>query len=290
MSNQELGLKLEKTSISTIHDDLNRKVYFVCTELLSDWIELPSIAPNEIALAQQIRKYFSGNLDTNINSYPKFDGTEKNYLRAVIARISNGTFISPLNYYKLNMLNTSDQSVLLEDLLVLNTNYINESLADTDLLDIDHWIHSRSLILPGGTLARIEHNQNSFIDSTNNKEVINLELNTSDATINTIPTEIIMTRSEKILKLCSNDVFTNRTQSWTIFKSANFDIPCKIIVAKSNVWPGSYSIATDRHTDHIYIGWGYKALDDHHAPAISWSVENESDELLLEEKTSSKMK
>ena len=32
-------------------------------------------------------------------SYPHFDGTEANYLRAQIARISAGTHISPAGYY-----------------------------------------------------------------------------------------------------------------------------------------------------------------------------------------------
>ena len=32
-------------------------------------------------------------------SYPQFNGTEANYLRAQIARISAGTHISPAGYY-----------------------------------------------------------------------------------------------------------------------------------------------------------------------------------------------
>lgn len=37
-----------------------------------------------------------------IHTFPEFPGTEKNYLRAQIARISAGTQISPLGFYTFN--------------------------------------------------------------------------------------------------------------------------------------------------------------------------------------------
>lgn len=50
-------------------------------------------------MARNIYKSFTGNLETEILTYPEFPGTEKNYLRAQIARISSGTQIAPMGYY-----------------------------------------------------------------------------------------------------------------------------------------------------------------------------------------------
>ena len=61
----------------------------------------------QIVAARQIRKLFTGRLDTPILTYPpfpdnrnKFPGKEENYLRAQIARISATTHVSPAGYYQ----------------------------------------------------------------------------------------------------------------------------------------------------------------------------------------------
>lgn len=80
---------------------LNRKTYFVCNELGEEWIELPSVTPQQIVISRQIKKYFTGNLNSTITTYPDFPGTETNYLRAMIARITSSTYVSPLDYYQI---------------------------------------------------------------------------------------------------------------------------------------------------------------------------------------------
>ena len=57
------------------------------------------MTPAQIAVARVIRKAFTGDLDSAVDTYPPFPGTERNYLRAQVARITAGTQISPLNYF-----------------------------------------------------------------------------------------------------------------------------------------------------------------------------------------------
>lgn len=83
-----------------IGNGVNRNAYFVCTDLLDEWIELPPATPHQISVSRRIKKYLSGNLDETISSYPSFPGTERSYLRALIARISAGAHISPRNFYQ----------------------------------------------------------------------------------------------------------------------------------------------------------------------------------------------
>lgn len=69
---------------------INKKVYYVCNEAGDPWVQLPDITPKHIRVARQIYKSFTGNLDAELLTYPEFPGTERNYLRAQIARISAG--------------------------------------------------------------------------------------------------------------------------------------------------------------------------------------------------------
>lgn len=78
----------------------NKFVYYVCKEPGFPWTKLPSVSPAQITAARQIRKYFTGRLDSPVISYPPFPGNEANYLRAQIARISAGTHVSPMGFYQ----------------------------------------------------------------------------------------------------------------------------------------------------------------------------------------------
>ena len=64
------------------------------------WVKLPTLTPAQIAQARQIKHFFTGELNREIASYPAYPGTEKNYLRAQIARISATTQVSPTEKYK----------------------------------------------------------------------------------------------------------------------------------------------------------------------------------------------
>lgn len=79
---------------------VNRYSYFVVNSLSDEWIELPIVTPKQITLARQIKKFLTGDLEAEIVSYPCFCGKEKHYLRAMIARITAGTYIAPKNYYR----------------------------------------------------------------------------------------------------------------------------------------------------------------------------------------------
>ncbi len=64
------------------------------------WVKLPIVTPAQIFQARLIRHFFTGDLNKEILSYPAYPGTEKNYLRAQIARISATTHVSPAGKFK----------------------------------------------------------------------------------------------------------------------------------------------------------------------------------------------
>ena len=61
---------------------VNATVFWVTTNLVGDWIQLPDVQPIHIILAQKFKKLFTGNLNAKIDSNPPFPGSEKHLLRA----------------------------------------------------------------------------------------------------------------------------------------------------------------------------------------------------------------
>ena len=109
-------------------------------------------------MARQIFKSFTGYLDQEILTYPEFTGTEKNYLRAQIARISGGTQIAPLGFYTFSDEDLGEGAE--EDAggenkteFKLNPKYDPPSLKDMTVTSMSFWVHTAPYILPQGRIS-----------------------------------------------------------------------------------------------------------------------------------------
>jgi len=117
----------------------NRFTYFVCTSLTSSggpiWSQLPAVTPHQINVSRRIRKFLSGNLDARIDTtYPKFPGTERHFLRALIARISAGTQISPRNFYKIESCKSVESVIVVDQAEAEQDDDVDEDDADGAVL------------------------------------------------------------------------------------------------------------------------------------------------------------
>ncbi|TGZ51177.1 hypothetical protein CRM22_010755, partial [Opisthorchis felineus] len=99
---------------------------------------------------------FTGNLDAKVDRTPPFPGTETNYLRAKIARISAATHISPEGFYHFG---EEEEEEAIDEEEGERQNYVKneeyeplpmEKLADRSL---QHWVHHVSYILPQGRVT-----------------------------------------------------------------------------------------------------------------------------------------
>ena len=61
---------------------VNKLVYWVTTNLLDDWIQLPDAKPQHIAAAKKIKYVITGDLNAQIDSNPPFPGKERHFIRA----------------------------------------------------------------------------------------------------------------------------------------------------------------------------------------------------------------
>ena len=74
----------------------NKWSYWVTNNLPEGkWILLPDVTPYHVNISRRIQKFFTGNLEHDMKTYPDFKGKEKHYLRAQIARIAAGTILAP---------------------------------------------------------------------------------------------------------------------------------------------------------------------------------------------------
>ena len=88
----------------------NNYIYFVCNYLGGPMTQLPFVTPEQIKAARQIKKLLTGRLTSDVSTYPLFPGTEANYLRAQIARISCTTVLAPAGLFTANDDGTLEKS------------------------------------------------------------------------------------------------------------------------------------------------------------------------------------
>lgn len=276
--------------------DINCQVYFVCTDFNTEWIELPAVTHEEIVQSRKIRKYCRGNLDDNMNSYPPFPGTEKNYLRALIARISHGTQVTPIKNLPFedlldtaNWIHTQTEinefgsielmaessspipSPSTDELISSNTNS-SDRLTNENIGAVN--IKNRiSVVNPCAIRATLNlHGKNrlSSVHENDNSPVVEVIGDCESATASTSQSEIVESRT------CAGDYFDDRIRPWNIVPIDNHCIPDAIVVAQSVIWNGSFTFATQKLVDHVYFGWGHKAATTRHiTPTIHFGTEDE---------------
>ncbi|CAH1404275.1 unnamed protein product [Nezara viridula] len=225
-------------------EGVNKKAYYVCHEAGDEWNLLPNAKPEDIITARKIRKYFKGYLLSKVESYPPFIGTERELLRAQIARITAGTQISPLGYYQFGGGEEDEDAgeEVAEGDIVANLDY--EAIPPQDLLKTEFWVHHAQHILRIGRTTY-------FKAPRTNEEEMEEEIH-----------EHAGKKKEEIgpplLTPLSEDVSMEMIQPWAIKTSSALLPATGVIAVRSNLWPGAYAFAKGRIFENIYIGWGMK--------------------------------
>ncbi|VDD79463.1 unnamed protein product, partial [Mesocestoides corti] len=106
------------------------------------------LTPCGSILLKQIHNFFTGNLEAAVTSYPQFPGTEANYLRAQIARISAGTQLAPEGYYRHRVEEEDDAKGLTE--CEENEDYTEKPVSE---MTPENWVHKTAYILPQGRVT-----------------------------------------------------------------------------------------------------------------------------------------
>ncbi|XP_016910173.2 radial spoke head protein 6 homolog A isoform X1 [Apis cerana] len=237
----------------------NTKVYFVCNEPgLDKWIELPPVTPQQIVIARYIVRYCTGNLETPIHTFPPFPGTEKNYLRAQIARISSTTQVSPIGFYTFGI--GDEEEEVMEEMAeggVLSENVNYDPLPIKDLIDpsMSNWCHHMPYILKQG---RVE-----WWSPRKQEEELEEEIGEEE--------EEEEEKEEKevgppLLTPLSEDAIIDSIIPWGTSLSSRVQLDQAVALIRSNIWPGAYAFASGRRCANVYIGWGHKYTAYNYSP------------------------
>ncbi|KAK6487753.1 radial spoke head protein 6-like protein A-like [Huso huso] len=238
------------------HTGVNKFIYFVCSEPGKPWIKLPQLTPAHIVAARDIKKFFTGHLDTPIVSCPPFPGNEAAYLRAQIARISAGTHISPLGFYQFGEEEgEEEEEEAVRDSFEENPDF--EGTPVGELVDTSTWVHHVQHILPQGRCVWVNLAQKKEDDFEEGEEEEEKEEE---------PDEPEPEVGPPLLTPVSEDAEINNTPPWTGKLSSNLIPQHAVAVMKSNLWPGAHAFATGKKFENIYLGWGHKYSAENYSP------------------------
>ncbi|XP_014095097.2 radial spoke head protein 6 homolog A isoform X2 [Bactrocera oleae] len=279
----------------TVGTGANRYSYFVVNSVSDDWMELPMVTPSQIKVSREIKKFLTGDLEADIQSYPCFPGKEKHYLRALIARITAGTYIAPYGYYRTmtkkerrlfdgieddeeeeeeepSLLGEGEEDIIDNDIMLLkNEKYVPESLES--LTNLHKWLHVRPNLLRQGRVLWYDELK---AHKTREKELERLrkllrmeEMGEEEEDLDQEEEEeeedmegeelSVPEEGPPILHPCSNDLSDQFTMPWiTRFTSKYTNRNERILILQSNVWPGAYTFTFEKMCESIYVGWGHK--------------------------------
>ncbi|XP_055905533.1 radial spoke head protein 6 homolog A [Eupeodes corollae] len=262
---------------------LNRKTYFVVNCLNDEWIELPIVSTQQIQISRKIKKFLKGELDAEIHSYPSFPGTEKHYLRTMIARITSGTYVAPNNYYR--RLTKTEMLEIYGDSTKETEGEIDESDGEGEEEDLDNdaiiienenykpcaeklmnsksWVHVRPNILEQGRIVYFDEKkalkalESGSYNNEEEMEEIDVEVGEEESDSDDSSK---MEKSDRpaLFNTCFQDKNRENVKSWSIRNSSNHCKINQLTILRSNLWPGAYSFTFEKYSDSIYFGWGSK--------------------------------
>ncbi|XP_076665778.1 radial spoke head protein 4a [Andrena cerasifolii] len=255
-----------------IGSGVNVKVYFVCNEPgLDQWIELPPATPQQILIARQIVRYCTGNLGAPVHTFPPFPGTEKNYLRAQIARISAATLISPIGFFTFG---GEDEEEELEEepeeggALSENPHY--DPLPIKDLVDssMSNWCHHAPYILKQGRTVWWDPGRMG-------EEELGEEEEVEDEEEEVEATQVQREIGPPLFTPLSEDAIVDSIIAWTARQSSHVQPDLAVALVRSNIWPGAFAFASGKRSANVYIGWGCKYMAHNYSPPPMPSVQDQ---------------
>ncbi|XP_067617594.1 radial spoke head protein 6 homolog A [Eurosta solidaginis] len=293
----------------------NRYSYFVVNSVSDDWIELPMVTPQQINTCRDIKKFLTGDLEADIQSYPCFPGKEKHYLRALIARITAATYIAPMGFYRKMtkkekraydgieddgeeeeeeeqepsaMGEDEDEEIDNDVMLLKNEKYEPEQLEY--LIKLEKWLHVRPNLLNQGRIIwfnELKAQREREKEIARLKKMLHLEeLGEEEEDLDEGEEEeeeddegeedFSPEVGPPILNPCSFDLSDQYTIPWVPrFTSKYTNRNERILVMQSKIWPGAYTFTYDKLCESIYIGWGLKYVARNMAFKHLPPIENE---------------
>jgi radial spoke head protein 4A len=245
----------------------NKKTYFVCNNAGDKWHKLPNVKPAEVVACRQIRKLMTGRLDAPLVSYPPFPGSEENFLRAQICRISGTTHISPSGYYQFEEDEEEPEDGEGPGPIEVNKEFEVGKISEFADGSMNNWVHHVSYVLPQGRCKWFDPVQRAD-DEFEEEDEDDEEKEQLD--------EPQPESGPQILTSVAEDAAVDGMPAWSARLSSNIIPQYAIASVSSNLWPGAHAYVTGKNTfENIYIGWGLKYSSVAFNPLLPPTVQEE---------------
>ena len=223
------------------------------------WTKLPIVTPAQISQARLIRHFFTGNLSEEIQSYPAYPGTEKNYLRAQIARISAATVVSPAGKFKFSEEEEEAEEEGGRENYQENEDFKGATLSELVDEELNGWIHHVQEILPQGRTKWWNPGENADKEEEENEDEEEMKAETE---------EIEPEQAKPLLTPIGADNDIQNTKAWTAKVSSNLIPQYACAFVRSNVWPGAFAFARGMVWENLYVGFGHKYDTKDYGPEL----------------------
>jgi len=212
-------------------DGANRMCYFVCNKIGDEWVKLPDVTVAQILACRKLKKFFSGNLEKKITGYPPFPGTEKNLLRAVIADIAGSCSTVPAGMFTF------------EEGEMTPAEEAPERTAE-EMMDLGSWEHLLGGLNAYGRCTKIPE---EFLPQDENGDPI--------------PDENEPEVQEPCRPVSGDDEGT-----WTTRTCPSQGGSQAMVVLKSLLFPGAYTVAFGSKYVNVYVGYGHRVSAKPYSP------------------------
>jgi radial spoke head protein 4A len=198
----------------------------------------------QVVKARLFRRLLTGNLDAAVPSYPPFEGTERNLLRAQIARIAGATSISPDGYYDLS--EEGDAVTPAEAEALIERGFPKVS---SDLKDPEGWKHHIADLNRLGRVTALPAEEGEDGEPIEPEDPVE-------------PTPLYD---------------TIKPEDWT-FRMGPGGVGASIysvVVARSKLWPGAIAATAGRRFVNIYVGSGLSYIPEAYSPPLPAAIQTE---------------
>ncbi|XP_075982602.1 radial spoke head protein 4a [Anticarsia gemmatalis] len=237
---------------------VNKKVYYVCNNPGEPWVCLPDLTPDHIRVARNTVRVMTGDLDAEVLTFPPFEGTERHYLRAQIARIAAATSVSPQGFYTFGSGEEEEDLDMEEGAgdMDFNLNPFYQGHALKDLLDtnLTYWVHHGRHILKQG--RTIWWNPN-----------VEMEEGLEEEDVDEGPPPVPPETGPSLFSPLSEDARIEGLSPWSTRISSILTPEKALVIIRSNIWPGAVAYATaGKRSECMYVGWGLKFQPPNFSP------------------------
>jgi len=204
----------------------NKFAYWVTQNVESAvWTKLPNVTMAQVVAARQFKRFFTGDLEAAVPSYPPFQGVEKHLLRTQIARIVGATSISPDGFFALD--ESEPPQVVLAEAEALNEAFPKPA---AELKDPEAWKHHEIDLNKLGRVTAMPEVTGEDGEPIEPEE----------------PVEVV-----GALESLKPEQWSFRLTPGGAGSAAS-----SVVLVRSLVWPGAVALVAGRRFLNIYVGNG----------------------------------